>query len=329
MGRALAFSDPDMIRLASEDYVPVVGDDWYQRRRNDAEGEFFRKVSDQGPRKNTDGNTRQGIYCLTASGKMLAYKNAQDPEVMKDVLRRGLAAWKRLPVEERAPGAVKVEDLGKTDARFTRPPPEGGLIVTVHTRILEDNDRGWWKHGTCDFPGGDRSARDHLWLTKDDWQSLIPMEPKLDGVYPVPGRVARRIARQHLVDNTRGEPTFWKVEQVRKLEMNVTVVEVTEKNILLRLDGTALLATDANVTQSSRGYSATLVGEIRYDRAKKAIDRFDVVAIGNHWGDGLYTGGSRPGRTPLGVAFELSRGDKPGDRVPPQAARDWGDYLGR
>ena len=40
----------------------------YQRRRQDAEGEFFRKVADQGPRKGKGGATRQGIYCFTASG---------------------------------------------------------------------------------------------------------------------------------------------------------------------------------------------------------------------------------------------------------------------
>src|SRR5258708_21341296 len=102
--------------MAKEDYVPVSGDDWYERRRDDAEGVFFRKVADQGPRKGQGGSTRQGIYCLTASGKLLAYKNHQDPEVMRDVLQRALAEWKKLPAAERAADAVKVEDLDKTDA---------------------------------------------------------------------------------------------------------------------------------------------------------------------------------------------------------------------
>ena len=29
---------------------------------------------------------------------------------------------------------------------------------------------------------------------------------------------------------------------------------------------------------------------------------------GDHWGEGAWTGGARPGRTPFGVAFELSAG---------------------
>ena len=52
--------------MAKEDFVAVSADDWYERRRQDAVGAFFRKVADQGPRKGAGGGTRQGIYCLTA-----------------------------------------------------------------------------------------------------------------------------------------------------------------------------------------------------------------------------------------------------------------------
>ena len=38
-GRAFAFADPEIIRLAQTAFVPVSADDWYQRRRKDAEGE--------------------------------------------------------------------------------------------------------------------------------------------------------------------------------------------------------------------------------------------------------------------------------------------------
>ena len=56
VGRALAFSDPEIIRMAAKDFVPVTGDDWYRRRSRDAEGEFFRKVAAQGPRKRMGPN---------------------------------------------------------------------------------------------------------------------------------------------------------------------------------------------------------------------------------------------------------------------------------
>src|SRR5688572_5443135 len=119
-----------MVRLAREEFVPVAADDWYQRRREDAEGEFFRSVADQGPRKGSGGSTRQGIYCLTASGRLLAYRNASDPAVMIDVLREALKVWEGLPEGERAAGAVNVPPLRseELDERYVRTPPAGGLI---------------------------------------------------------------------------------------------------------------------------------------------------------------------------------------------------------
>src|SRR5436305_9834012 len=112
-----------MVRLASEDFIPVAGDDWYERRRNDDEGKFFRKVADQGPRKGEGGSTRQGIYVFTAAGKLLAFRNAQDPDVMRSVLAQGLKDWNKLPENERKAGAVKVPPLDKTDPNFHRPLP--------------------------------------------------------------------------------------------------------------------------------------------------------------------------------------------------------------
>ena len=83
------------------------------------------------------------------------------------------------------------------------------------------------------------------------------------------------------------------------------------------------------MAKADRGYEASLLGYVRYDATRKTIDRFDLVAVGDHWGEGAHTRGARPGRKPLGIAFELTRGDSPADRIAPQAAREIGDYLGR
>jgi hypothetical protein len=51
------------------------------------------------------------------------------------------------------------------------------------------------------------------------------------------------------------------------------------------------------------------------------------VALGEHWGESRFTQGARPGRTPLGVALEMAKGNGPSDTVPPQAAREIGAYF--
>jgi hypothetical protein len=328
-GRVSAFSDSEIIRLARERFVPVTADDWYQRRRQDAEGEFFRKVADQGPRKGQGGSTRQGIYVLTADGELLSYKNAgQLTEITRDELRRALAKFERLPAGRRGPGAVAVGEPGKPDPNFTRTPPPGGLVVRVHTRILDRDGDGYCK-GTCSTRGGDSAARDFLWLTREDVRALVPAKVEPGFTYELPRPVADRIARFHLVDNTRGEPPFWRKDDVRRSRLALQVVRASKDEIVLKLSGDVLIATDADPEKADRGYDARLRGELRYLPAKGTFDRFDVAAVGEHWGEGTFTRGARPGRSLLGVAFGPVAGDRPADRVPPQAAREIGAYLGK
>jgi hypothetical protein len=329
-GRASAFSDRDIIRMAREDFVPVTGDDWYQRRRQDAEGEFFRKMASQGPRKGEGGATRQGIYVLTADGELLSYKNAgQLTDVTREELQRALGKFYKLPDARRAPGAVTVGDPGKPDPNYTRTPPPGGLVVRVHARILDRKD-GELGRGSCKTLGGDRASRDFFWLTGDEVRSLAPPKAEVGFTYDVPAAVRDRLLRFHLVDNTRGEPGFWRREDVRRAHMTLTVTAASREAVELRLDGDALLATDADPAKAGRGYDVRLGGELRYLPGKQTLDRFDAAAVGEHWGETPLTRGARPGRSLFGVAFgPIASGDKPDDRVPPQAAREFNRYFGK
>src|SRR5439155_3484399 len=119
------------------------------------------RVADQGPRKGVGGSTRQGVYCFTADGTLLAYRNHHDPAVLRDDLHKALRQWEALPPERRRPGGVTVEDGGRPDRRYHRAPPPGGLVVNVFTRILDRNE-GDFCPGTCSRVGGDFAARDHL-----------------------------------------------------------------------------------------------------------------------------------------------------------------------
>lgn len=315
--------------MAKSDYIAVTGDDWYQRRRQDDEGEFFRKVANQGPRKGEGGSTRQGVYCLTADGTLLAYKNAgQAPEVMRQVLRDGLAAWRKLPANRRKPGAVAVGRLSNEDRAFVRQPPAGGAIVNVYTRWLDRDGNGGICDADCEKGRGDEAARDHLWLTRRDCASLLPAQPHVGQRIAMDSQVADRIVRFHLVDNTLGEPPFWEEKHVQSSELTLTVLAADDRSARFRLDGRALLSTNADVQKSKRGFDVALIGEIAMDRNSRRPTRFDLVALGEHWGEGPFTRGARPDRSLLGIAFALSDGATPADRVPPQAARYLRGYLG-
>src|SRR4051812_42806330 len=228
--------------MASRDYVPVTGDDWYQRRRDDDEGRFLRRLGDQAGR--TGDGTRQGIYCCTADGEVLAFKNAgQAPDVMRDSLRRGLAAWGRLPADRTRPGAVTVPGLDRADPQYTRTPPPGGLVVRVVTRRL-DRDGGQLCHCDGETGAGAEAARDHLWVTAAERAALAPPGVKAGDSYPLPATLTARILQFHLVDNTKGEPVFWQPGEVRGT-LTLAVESATDAEVRLKLEGTALLRAPA------------------------------------------------------------------------------------
>lgn len=329
LGRVSTFADAAVIKMATDRFVPVCTDDWYTRRRNDAEGEFFRAMATAAGRKGDGGATRQGIYVFAADGTVLGFKNAgQDAEVMKAVFRDALAKFEKLPDKQRKPGAVSVPEHGKLDPRYTRVMPADGLVVRVNARIL-DKKGDDLTTGTCSMTGGDRASRDFLWLTKDEVQAVAPAEVKVGHTYPVPAKVAARIARFHLVDNTRGEPEYWKADEVRANALTLTVTAAAADAVDLRLDGAVLMATTADAEKATRGFDARLRGELRYRPKSGAFDRFDVAVLGQHWGEHAHTGKARPGKAPLGLAFTLADPAKPGNSIPPQGIRDEAIYWGK
>ena len=327
VGRASAFADVEIVRMAQRDFVPVVGDDWYQRRRQDAEGEFFRSVSDQNGRKVGTG-TRQGIYVFTPDGRLLSYRNAgNSAEVTRAELKKALAAWDRLPPTRTAPGAVAVPATFTPDPKFHRAMPAGGLAVRVYSRILDRTAAGL-AAGTCALPGGDKAGRDVLWLTQAEVRAFAPKEPVPGFRYPVPPAVVTRLARFHLLDNTRGEPPDWQPEHVRRADFTLTVTAADAAGVDLLLEGDALMSHDPDPAKSDRGFDVRLRGTLRYDVGKRTLTRFEVAAVGEHWGEAGANSGARPGRSLVGLAFGLADGTRPLDAVPPQWVRNYREYFG-
>ncbi len=321
-----AFADPEIIKMCTNDFIPVTGDDWYQRRRKDAEGLFFQTLS-AGFGKQGDGS-RQGLYLFAADGTPLGYKNAtQNVKVTKELLDAALIAFKKLPPNKRRPGGITVPEHGPLDPQYGRIPPPGGLVLNVNTRILEKKN-GTFRKGACQAVGGDHSARDHMWIQAAELKDFAPAQVQVGFKYPVPAKIADRLARFHLIDNTRGEPATWSREQLQSIRMELTVTAVTPEGIELSLDGEAVLATEKDVARAVRGFDVKLGGQLRYLPAKGTFDKFDIIAIGEHWGDHNDMQAARPGKSYLGISFEIAS-DRPGDQIPPQGARWLEGYYGK
>lgn len=274
-------------------FVPVAIDQAYQRRQKDAEGEFYRKIAGQGPRSNFQSTT-QGLYIATAQGKLLLYNNNRDPAKVQRLLKEKLNIFQQNLAEYSRAVAIKP---GKVDARYNVSPPKGGLVVRVRAKVL-----GGYEPTTDRWRAIFQSAlsRDNLWISSAEHQSLVQGQ--------IPVSLQKRIARFHLVDNTRGEPPMWREKEIRQLKMTV------RGN---RIEGQVLLRTDSG----ERGYQAELFGELEVKSGK--VVRLDLLARGDFWGDGPYTRNAPKGRFPLAVSFTLADGTDVADRIPPQGSRGW------
>jgi hypothetical protein len=288
LDRASTFADPEIVSLLQTKFVPVAIDQFYQRQQKDAEGDFYRKIATQGPRKNVT-DTTQGLYIATADGKLLAFNNNRGPARIKQLLEQSVRDFQPLAVPSIEPGTA--------DQQFARTPPQGGLIVRVTAKVLggyEEADNEWQRIFQSAL------SRDNLWIRKDEHEALVRGE--------LLNSLKHRIAQFHLIDNTRGEPPMWDVADIRKLDLQFNGGKLT---------GTVQLETKAG----DRGYHADLLGIVETDNGR--VVRLDIVAKGLCWGEGPFTRGAPKGKFPLAVAFSLASGDEAADRVPPQGSKGW------
>jgi len=293
LDRESTFANPEIVKMLKTGFIPVAIDQAYQRRQKDAEGEFYRKIAGQSPRNNFDSTT-QGFYVATASGKLMLFNNNRDPAKVRRLMQRQLDEFKSNGFATTKVSGIKP---GKVDPRYNPRLPEGGLVVRVRAKIL-----GGYKPTTDRWRRIFQTAlsRDNLWISDSERRALVRGE--------VPVSLQKRIARYHLVDNTRGEPAMWNEAEIRKVEMKLNNG---------RLTGHVRLAT----SNESRGYDAEMKGFIEVKGGK--VVRFDVVALGDCWGEGRYTRGAPEGKFPLAISFSLADGSDVADAIPPQGSRGW------
>ncbi|MCH8830029.1 MAG: hypothetical protein IID45_10680 [Planctomycetes bacterium] len=175
MSRALTFWNDETIKLIKENFIAASVPTWICRAKS-PEGEFLR-----GANIHRQWVTSSGyMTCVSASGKLLGRRPCAEV----------LEKFEKLPQAERKPGAVKVPDLMPSE-KVIPSPPQGGLVLRVHARFLSRGNDGRLRSAkTTDFPlmrdkprvmrGWQRFLQpntEYMWLTREEWQSLVPPNP--------------------------------------------------------------------------------------------------------------------------------------------------------
>jgi hypothetical protein len=274
------------------------------------------------------------MSCVTAGGKLLGHEPSAEV----------LAAFQELPRAQRQPGRG---NLPRPDASQEQipSPPAAGIVLKAHGRFLARDGEGRLRHvAGDDFPQlhGKKQEIDYhlflfepnteyMWLTEGEWKSLVPAEPARGVKLAVDPAIALRMARFHLSPKRAltSEDSIVNPREIQKAALYIIVQDVTAARIHLSLTGfvhhgshyAAAQATSPNGPLEF-GYETRVHGIIQFDRKAQRFVRFDIVAPGEVWGRwGDANGNSqiieRPGRSPIGFAFELAAGDSPSHRLPP------------
>jgi len=228
-------------------------------------------------------------------------------------LRAALETFSRLPPEKRA-GSIKELPNSWKGKALANPPAEG-LILKQYNRGFHRDAEGKM------HPDGQVLQHDWLWMTKAEWQSLLPEQPRVGDSRTVPAFLVSRLGVHHA---SAFGANGVRISVTPKPTLTLTVEDASPDQLRLRLHG-SLKTGDYQGSLKVATVDYQVSGCLHYDVKKKTFSRFDMVAVGD------VTGTESPpprGRTRVVVLlFELSPGDTPWQRTPPFSGGGQGAYF--
>jgi len=309
-------------------FIPVALDTYF--RGNSHELAYCKKIR-------AGGNH---LVAATASGTVLASGRAL--RLHSQALKPVLAEFKKQPLAARR---GKPEDAAKaTPPRRPVPKaPAGGLVIRGFCTYMQKDAKSQWAR-TKRFYYEQNPNRwaaetqsDMLWLTAAEARSLVPATPQVGVRVPVAVAIRERFFSTIGIDYMEGSVNSLKL---RATEMTLTVTTVTDNGIAMKLEGYGWMGRELDlklrIQPRSRGCELRVLGRLHFDRRKKAFDRFDVVGLGEAWGNKMNYIRREviPRGYPwqYGIACELVTGDSPMDRIPPYNLLHYGSagpYFGK
>jgi len=259
---------------------------------------------------------------LTARGEVVAPRlrsgdtggpNGTNNPFAPKRLNAALEKFKQLPPEKRTASVEALPSSWKGKALAN--PPAGGLILKQYNRGFHRDAEGKM------HPNGQVLQHDSLWMTRAEWQSLVPDQPRVGDSMTVPPFLVSRFGVHH---GSAFGANGVRISPTPKPTLTLTVEDASPEQLRLRLKG-SLQTSDCQGSLKVAVVDYQVTGCLHYDVKKKTFSRFDMVAVGD------ISGTENPppkGRTMVVVMlFELSPGATPWQRTPPFSGGGQGAYF--
>lgn len=287
-----------MQKLA-ENFLCVADEVWCLDNLDVPAGRFFKEYWKKvPPEKWTVETTKQGVYCMTAEGDYLgAHFARHSQEDTLAMLKEALAKWEEVRTRKGLTPKPVPRKSGFWGAEGVTPRAGGvlgknaALVLQVHSRDLPrgESDPGM---------GGYSKAWNMTWLefTAEEAAGLVPSGA---AKAPVPPALARRLMREALIDNVRGQTDVWPDEAVRKAVLTSEGVASEKDSTTVRFVGE--FAADGG----GRSFDGKLYGKAVYDVRRRRFTSFELVAAGVRRGETGVTFRAGEGSSPLGICLTL------------------------
>lgn len=228
-------------------------------------------------------------------------------------LRAALEKFQQRSAEKRKASIEELPNSWKGKA-LANPPAEGLILKQYHRGFHRDAEGKM-------HPNGQVLQHDSLWMTKAEWQSLVPEQPKVGDSKTIPAFLVSRLGVHH---GSFVGANGVRISATPKPSLTLTVEDASADQLRLRLQG-SLQTSDCQGSSKVGTVDYQVSGCLHYDMKKKVFSRFDMVAVGD------ISGTENPppkGRTMVVVLlFELSPGETPWQRTPPFSLGGQGAYF--
>jgi hypothetical protein len=309
--RQLAWSDARLQTLMQR-FVPCADEVTHLQRAQTTAAKLFQSFCEEGHYggRTKPTPTRQGIYAVTPSGKLLGSWNSRNVEYVALQMTAALAAWDALDDAQRYPRA-RLTSGPRAEDHY----PEDGLVLQVFTRDIgrSAGDGGDWRQAAWNL--------DHLWLSDSEARALA------EGA--LPEAAAQRLVRLHGRDNVRGQTPHFPREGVTSATLSVSgsLRDGSIQHLILTGEGQASTTgkwstgkASAGEVERTRSFGGSMYGKATWNGER--FTAFELAWTGLRSGATKYNQrGDDQAPAPMAVVFQLA---SPNDRVAPSRFWDYG-----
>lgn len=269
---------------------------------NDPAHRFFRAFGDAVPKQDWNHpGTKQGIYMIGPNSEYLEGKFAAAgaPRDIEARMRRALARWEDIRQQK----GYANQPVPKANTAAMPPEVEGKpLVLRVSLRDLpkgpgDDAGRRYGPQDATNQPWPDftKWAWNQNWIAFDQPGIFVPRGSSFASI---DSRAVRRLAREALVDNVRGQAPHWNDRDIQVADLQMRLLDRSTAEYRGRLVMSA----------GGRSYAPTLYGQGRLD-GKGGLTSLEIVAIGQRSGASRFNMRDRDkGPAPMGIVLTMQGG---------------------